>query len=170
MDSKTILRKKAREIRKSLDIELLSNNLIKQIRQQDYYNGAKNVLLFYPLRYEYNLLDLLNDGKNFFLPKVNGNDLYICPFKLGDKLQLSTLKIKEPCSNPVDPNCLDLIIVPALLVDKYNYRLGYGGGFYDRFLAKYPKVTTVVPIARQMVIDSIPKEDFDVKIDYVLTM
>ena len=51
-------------------------------------------------------------------------------------MEISNFGIKEPCSEPVAPDILDLIIVPALMVDKNGYRLGYGGGFYDRFLKK----------------------------------
>ena len=169
MDSKTALRIKAKEIRKSINIANVSDILVKKIRQQQYYKNAKNVLIFYPKGNEINLLGLLADGKNFYLPKVRGEELDVCPFKNGDELEISEFNIKEPCSLPVNPLCLDLVIVPALAVDKNNYRLGYGGGFYDRFLAKYPGLTTVVAIAKELVFDKIPVENFDVKFDFLIT-
>ena len=101
-----------------------------------------------------------DDKENKEIKVVNGN---------GDELEISEFNIKEPCSLPVNPLCLDLVIVPALAVDKNNYRLGYGGGFYDRFLAKYPGLTTVVAIAKELVFDKIPVQNFDVKFDFLIT-
>ena len=169
MDNKTTLRIKAKEIRRSINIADMSDILVKKIRLQQYYKNAKNVLIFYPKRYEVNLLALLDDEKNFYLPKVRGEELDICPFKKDDALEISKFNVNEPCSNPVNPSCLDLVIVPALAVDKNNYRLGYGGGFYDRFLAKYPGLTTVVAIAKELVFDKIPVQNFDVKFDFLIT-
>ena len=88
MDSKSDLRKKAKCIRKSLSIAEKSTIAIEKIRENTLYIPAKNVLIYYPLRYELNLLALLDDEKNFYLPRVCGENLQICPFKKGDKLHL----------------------------------------------------------------------------------
>lgn len=170
MNNKTALRNKAKEIRKNIDIEKLSRNICEEIRQQDYYISAKNVLLFYPMKYEINLLELLDDDKNFFLPKVNNENLFICPFSKNDRLTISKFNVKEPCTSPVNPEILDLIVVPALMTDKFHYRLGYGGGFYDRFLAMYKNINTVAPVAKELTVDELPHEDFDVKVKYIITM
>lgn len=171
MDSKIDLRIKAKRIRKSLDISKISSLAIFKIRKSDVYKSAKNVLIFYPMRYEINLLDLLDDDKNFYLPKVCGQKLFICPFKKGDKLEKSAcFNVNEPCTEPVDPNKLDLIIVPALMVDKYGNRLGYGGGFYDRFLEEYSTIRTLVPIPKELFVDNLPIEKFDRKIDIVISL
>lgn len=169
MDNKTSLRISAKSIRKTLDITELSRIAVVKIRKLDIYKQAKNVLIFYPMKFEINLLGLLNDDKNFYLPRVCGENLSICPFKLGDELIKSDFNVCEPCSNPIDPKLLDLIIVPALMADKNGYRLGYGGGFYDRFLEKNSKIPTLLPIAKELLVDVLPHEDFDIKIDYVLT-
>lgn len=162
MDSKLTLRAKAKEIRKNLDLEKISKEICKIIRKNNFYKESKNIMIFYPLKYEINLLDLLKDNKNFYLPKVNNEDILICPY---DKnLVKSELNIYEPCTNPVDSNILDLIFVPALMVDKENYRLGYGGGFYDRFL-KTAKAHTIVPIAKELIVEKLPHEKFDIKIN-----
>ena len=74
MDSKSDLRKKAKCIRKSLSIAEKSTIAIKKIRENTLYIPAKNVLIYYPLRYELNLLALLDDEKNFYLPRVCGEN------------------------------------------------------------------------------------------------
>lgn len=170
MDNKTALRTRAKEIRKKLDVQQLSLNAVEKLRMSDFYKKAEHILLFYPLKYEINFLELMSDDKMFYLPKVSGEHLFICPFSKDDTLEFSKFNVKEPCSNPVNPEILDLIIVPALMADKENYRLGYGGGFYDRFLAKYPDIETVIPIANELIVEKLPREDFDVKCDFVINV
>lgn len=168
MDSKSDLRKKAKCIRKSLSIAEKSTIAIEKIRGNTLYIPAKNVLIYYPLRYELNLLALLDDEKNFYLPRVCGENLQICPFKKGDKLVASSFNICEPCSNSINPRNLDLVVVPALMADKSGFRLGYGGGFYDRFLVKNNTVKTILPIAKELIIEELPHEEFDIKIDEII--
>lgn len=167
MDSKSVLRAKAKDIRKTLDIANISKIIVSKIRNMDYYKSAKNVMIFYPMKYEINLLDLLNDDKSFYLPKVNNKELLVCPYS--KDLQKSVLNILEPNTKPVNPEILDLIFVPALFVDKNGHRLGYGGGFYDRFLATYPNITTIAPIAKELVVENIPHDDWDIKIKQIIT-
>ena len=169
MVNKTDLRIKAKELRKNLDISALSLKIIEKIRSQDFYNNAHNVLLYYPLKYEINLLDLINDNKNFYLPKVKGTEIVICPYEPGDILAKSSLNVDEPCTEPVNADILDLAFVPALMVDKFNYRLGYGGGFYDRFIEKYPQVFTVTAISKMLVIDKLPHETYDKPVDFIIS-
>lgn len=168
MDEKTDLRIKAKSIRKGLDIGNISQKLVDKIRQNDDYINAKNILIYYPKVYEINFLALLNDDKCFYLPKVNGKDLFVCPYKCGDILKKSDFNIEEPCSEPVDGIIIDLAIVPALAVDKKNIRLGYGGGFYDRFLAKYPNIKTIVALPEQLCFNKLPSENFDIPVDIVI--
>lgn len=170
MDSKINLRAKAKDIRKFLDIKNISAEAVGKIRQTEVYKSALNIMIFYPLKYEINLLDLLNDNKDFYLPKVSGSDIYVCPFNAGDTLVKSSFNIKEPCSNPVEASVIDLVILPALMADKEGYRLGYGGGFYDRFLEKNPNIKTILPIPKELFIDKLPYESFDKKADLVIIL
>ena len=187
----------AKNIRKSLDIKAISHKICEKIRNHNIYKTSQNVMIFYPLKYEIDLLELLEDDKNFYLPKVlnqrvcchseaenymrsfaslkmteaeeshkNFNQLLVCPYS--SDLKKSDLNIYEPCTEPVNPEILDLIFVPALMVDKENYRLGYGGGFYDRFLAKYPNIKTITPIAKELIVENLPHDEFDKKVDEII--
>ena len=108
---------------------------------------------------------MLNDDKKFYLPKIEGNNLLICPFS--QELSISKFNTLEPCTDAVSSNILDLAIVPALMADKCGNRLGYGGGFYDRFL-KNANVATLVALPIELVIDQLPFEEHDVKIDFLI--
>lgn len=167
MTNKTELRIIAKSIRKELDIKNISQKLCEKIANLEEYKKAKNVMIFYPLENEIDLIKLINSEKSFYLPRINGDDLEICPYKLGDELKLSRFKTKEPLTNAVPPKILDIIILPALMVDKNNYRLGYGKGYYDRLLKKTNAVT-IVPIAKKLITDTLPIEPHDKKADIVL--
>lgn len=169
MENKRDLRVRYKTIRKSLDIEKISQNIEDNIRLFQPYKKAKNVMLFYPTKYEINLLGLLKDDKSFYFPRVNKNELLVCPYSEETIFEKSQFNINEPCSTPVNPENLDLIIVPALAVDKNNYRLGYGGGFYDRFLKLVPDIITVAPVYHKFITETLPVEDFDEPVDYVIT-
>ena len=120
------------------------------------------------LEYEINLLEILKDDtKKFYLPKIDGENLLCCPYKEGEELCDSCFKTKEPLTNPVEESIIDLVIVPALAVDKNNYRLGYGGGFYDRLISRM-KAKTVVCIPKDFVLDTVYPEKHDLQVDKVI--
>lgn len=165
---KASLRKWVKEARKKLDMQVISEQLALKLCQTDEYQQAKNIMIFYPLKDEVNLLPLLKDKtKNFYLPKIKGKDLLCCSYSEGDELCESCFKTLEPTSAPSNTNP-DLVIVPALAVDKQNYRLGYGGGFYDRFLVKIDCIK-IVCIPKEFVVETIYPEVFDIVINKIIT-
>ena len=169
MDNKFELRKNAKFIRKNLDIDFISEQIVSKIKIVENVKKSQNIMLFYPLKYEINLLELLNiEDKNFYLPRINDLNIECCPYKKGDILKESVFKTKEPTTECVNPKILDLIFVPALIVDKNNFRLGYGKGYYDRFLEK-TNALTVVPIAKELIVECLPIEEHDKKIDFIIT-
>ena len=165
MKNKTDLRIYAKEIRKSLDTKSISKKIVDLIRQTDIYKSAKNVMTFYPKQYEIDLRELINDDKSFFLPKIHDNNLLVCPYC--NNLKPSTFNTLEPCSDPINSDILDLVILPALMADKNGYRLGYGKGFYDRFL-KNCNSKTIVVIASELLVETLPYDEFDVPADFVI--
>ena len=167
MTDKIELRKKAKNIRKNLDMKKISADLCNLVRQNKIYIDAKNVMLFYPTEFEVDLRELFDDNKNFYLPRIDNENLLVCPYC--KELKKSSFGICEPCSNPVSPDILDLVIVPALMCDENGYRLGYGGGFYDRFIKKYGKnFKTICPISKELFTRNLPHDEFDQKVDEII--
>ena len=165
--NKKELRMLMKEKRKTLEIS--NKKLVEKIRQTDEYKSAKHIMLFYPMKYEVNLLDLIQDSsKYFYLPKIKNKDLLCCPYQDGDELCLSEFKTLEPMTEPCDKNQIDLVIVPALCCDKNNCRLGYGGGFYDRFLCDF-KGKTITCLPKELITDTVYPEPYDIPIDLVIT-
>lgn len=166
MNNKTDLRLYAKNIRKNLPLDEISKKAVEKICDNILYKNSKNIMLYYPTNFEINLLELLKDDKNFYLPRVNGVNLDVCSYKIGDELKKSDFGIFEPVCPSEIKDVLDLVIVPALLADCDNYRLGYGGGFYDRFICDDFKTITVLP--KELCIEKLPVDEFDKKIDEVI--
>ncbi|MBR1424950.1 5-formyltetrahydrofolate cyclo-ligase [bacterium] len=169
MDSKLDLRSKALNLRKTLPLKEISAKKIDKIRSDEFYIQAKHVMIFYPMCYELDLRDLLKDDKKFYLPRVENQNIVVCPYELGQTLCKSNFGVMEPCSKSVNADILDLVIVPALMADESGYRLGYGGGFYDRFLkTSEAGFKTIVAVPDELKIKRLPVEDFDIKVDKVI--
>ena len=168
MNTKSELRNFAKNLRKTLDITAISREIVNNIRNSKQYMSANNVMLFYPLDNEIDLLPLLSDNKNFYLPRVNEKQLEVCPYSIGNELKLSPYKIKEPLTAPVNPNVLDVIFVPCLCADKNFNRIGYGGGFYDRF-GIYREITRIIVVPDELVFEKVPTEVYDLSCDGIIT-
>ena len=166
---KQSLRKWARGKRKELDMGAISAILAEKLVQTEEYKNSKNIMLFYPLPDEVNLLLLLkNKTKNFYLPRIKGEELECCVYKEGDELCESCFHTKEPTCNACNKTNIDMIIVPALAIDKNGYRLGYGGGFYDRFLSNFIGIK-VCCIPKEFILETIYPEKHDIKMDLIIS-
>lgn len=165
---KNSLRKWAKEKRKNLDMAKISAILSSKLVQTNEYKSSKNIMIFYPLENEVNLLSLLSDhSKQFYLPRIVNSELECCAYDLGDELCQSKFHTKEPTCKACSKTNIDTVIVPALAVDTNKYRLGYGGGFYDRFLKDFSG-QKIVCIPDELIVDSVYPESHDIKMDLII--
>ena len=168
---KNTLRKIALEKRKTLDITSLSNVIISKLFDLKEYKLSKIIISYFPLKDEVSTLDCFNDnGKVWYLPRVNGDDIEICPYDKNN-LKPGHFNIMEPQTEAIsDYNIIDLIIIPAAAVDKNGFRLGYGKGYYDRFLNKLPmRCVKVILCPSVLVFDTIYPDSFDKNADIIIT-
>lgn len=106
--------------------------------------------------------------KSFFLPRVNGVNLEILPYDQS-RLELGSFQIEEPAGDDiVDPETLELIIIPAVAYDRKRNRLGRGKGYYDRLLTTTKAAKIGVAYHFQLV-DEIAVEPHDIPVDMVIT-
>lgn len=170
-NKKEILRLKAKETRKNLNIKECSKKLVKQIRTFEIYQNSQNVMIYYPIQTEYNLLELLEDNKNFLFPKTNENEIIPVLYDMSKGFKKGKFDINEPIGNEIkDYKNIDLIILPALACDKRGNRLGYGKGYYDKFLKTIDKSTiTAIAISNKLLYKDIYTESHDIKVNYLIT-
>jgi len=172
-DTKQKLRIQAKKIRNSLDIPAVSSAICGQIVEFESYKKAKNVAGFYPFGHEIDLRELYQDSsKKFYLPRViDGVEMVFYPFTSLSEMEKNKYGILEPITGEeLKPSKIDLIIVPGLMADKKGHRLGYGKGYYDRFMAKLSgNCIKIIPIPEELLTENIPADKFDVPVDIAVT-
>lgn len=182
-EEKRRLRIWAKEARSVLDLDTISKKIENKIINLDIYKSAKSVMSYHSKEIEVSLNKLLEDSsKNWYLPVVkkdlNERDYLISvPYIHGlTKLTNSNFNILEPeIVNDVffdqikKTIYLDLIFIPGLCFDKKGNRLGFGKGFYDNFLKLNKKSFKVGICPKECVLESLPHDLWDEKVDIVLT-
>lgn len=168
---KNQLRQKAKEIRKTLDVENFSKRVNQHLLNSDIYRNAKNILCYHSIGSEVCTHSLFEDKtKNWFLPRINGDYLEVC-FYSKDLICKNNFKVLEPNTKVIDDlSIIDLIIIPCVCADMNGYRLGYGKGYYDRLLKQFDKnVKKVILTYSDLLFDSVYPDNFDEKADIVIT-
>ena len=171
MDKKE-LRKKYTKVRAEVEDKDLKDKLIrKNLRELDIYKKAKSVFVFISYRSEVDtkgiIEDILADGKKLLVPLVKGSEMIAVEVKGIDDLEPNKMGILEPKSGE-EVTDVDLTITPGLAFDKDGYRLGYGGGYYDKFFAKVDTIRMGIGYYDQFV-ESLVHEDYDKPLEYLLT-
>ena len=172
-----ILSKKREKIKKNSKIEFnvdLFNNLLRCID----FDKIQNIASFNSIRSEISTVQLnnkifeLNRTLSFPVIKNNSKELIFKKVNLNEDFHIGKYDIPEP-SHDKEEILPELFFVPCLGFDSYGYRIGYGGGFYDRTFAKLKKLNinfySVGFAFDQQKEKVIPRETFDYKLDFVLT-
>ncbi len=178
MTQKSILRRRYNQLRKKKYYEIDQDfffPLIKLIKLNFKKKDFK-VALYYPSNFELNVLKFLeNDfikNENVLLPVIERkNNMNFYSWKKNQALFVNKFGMLEPEKTSIKtPN---LILVPILAFDKHKYRLGYGKGFYDRYLNKFlyrfKDILTVGVAFSFQKHHKLPRDKKDVKLNYILT-
>lgn len=107
---------------------------------------------------------LLESGKRVYLPRVEGREIVAVPY-FGGECPLGAYGIAEPCGEPFSGD-IEVTVIPLLAVNGRGYRIGYGGGFYDRYLKG--KNTLKVGMGYGFQMEEFKEEPFDVPLDKYL--
>lgn len=105
-------------------------------------------------------------GVRVFAPRVEGSEMVAVA--IGEDYAISKWGIREPLGEAYTGE-IDCIVLPLLAVDKKGNRLGYGGGYYDKFLSKHKQAVTVAYCYDFQVINSVPIEETDESVQYIAT-
>ena len=176
------LRKKYLALRAAIpeaDHKRKSEKIHDYLQLIDAYKNANTVMIFLDFRGEVSTRPIINTmleaGKIVALPVVNFNtkELVLIRIESLDHLVLSKYNIYEPLVEEhtiMAPTEFDLILAPGAAFDLRGYRIGYGGGFYDKLLAQLNTNTTVVGLAfSEQMIDEVPKDSYDQPIHAIIT-
>jgi 5-formyltetrahydrofolate cyclo-ligase len=160
----------------NLNSELIFQNLLKL----DEIEKANVIMAYLDFNSEVKTDNIINyflsQNKKIVVPLsiVDEKKLLLSEIKdIKNEVYIGTYGIREPKPKfirPVDAKNIDIVIVPAVAYDTNGYRLGYGGGYYDRFLESLRDDCITIGIAFEIqVFDKVPKEDHDAKLNYIIT-
>lgn len=178
MDKK-LLRKTLKEKRKNIPSEkkvIYDKEISERIINSNYFKKAQQILVFSSTDDEFDTKLIIEccraESKSVFYPLCTDSNGNMKFFEVDspDDLQIGMYGIYEPkpyCKE-YKPQNNDIVIVPCLSVDKKGYRIGYGKGYYDRFLKDFNGVS-VCPCYEELLTDTIPTDKYDIKVNNVVT-
>jgi 5-formyltetrahydrofolate cyclo-ligase len=176
-------RKQVIESRKNKDSEFISINsqiITEKLLSMDCIQQASTIMLYLDFNNEVKtdqlITKLISLRKTVTSPVTIKDERKLIPYEitnLKEGINIGAYGIREPnkyISNEIDVKNIDVLIVPAVAYDKNCYRLGYGGGYYDRFIERLRDDAITIGIAFDLqLFDSIPKEEHDAQLNYIIT-
>ena len=150
-----------------------SRMLALRFRESELYQNAKSIYGYLPYNQEVRTTEMLEqairDGKRVAVPKCYGDEMRF--IWLDDLSQVAPgyANIPEPIADgPVADDKTALVLMPGLAFDPTGRRIGYGGGFYDRFLAEEPDHPTLALGYGFQLVEKLETEEFDIPVDQVI--
>jgi 5-formyltetrahydrofolate cyclo-ligase len=175
MDKKE-LRRVIRERKRAMteaEIQAKSERLGQLLRQSEAYRQAKTIYGYLPYNQEVRTVAMLEqairDGKRIAVPKCYGDEMRFLWMEDLSKVEKGYAGIPEPIADgPVADDPTALVLMPGLAFDGDGRRIGYDGGFYDRFLAAEPNHPTLALCYDFQMLPKLDTEEFDIPVDTVI--
>ena len=175
MDKKELRRQIQQKKRAMTDeqIETASRQLSVKFLQTQAYQNAKTLYGYLPYNQEVRtvpiLAQALKDGKQVAVPKVYGEEMRFIFLEDLSLVEKGYAGIPEPVADgPVASDPTALVLMPGLAFDPEGHRIGYGGGFYDRFLEQEPEHPTVALCYAFQMLEHLETQEHDIPVDLVL--
>jgi len=172
MNSKTEIRRKMIKRRKSLDQrENKQIALCENMAGSTLYCDSIRIAYYMSIQGEPSLETLFFKPETVSLfPKVVGDELNFLTVNSPDGFSVGSYGILEPAEGElVEIEAIDLILVPGVVFDRDGYRIGYGKGYYDRFMAANSAVITCGVSFNELLMDNLPHDPWDQRVDYLVT-
>ena len=175
MDKKE-LRRTIRERKRAMTEEEIvsrSKKLGELFAQSEAYKAAKTIYGYLPYNQEVRTVPMLEqalkDGKRVAVPKVYGDEMKFLYLDDLSQVEKGYAGIPEPIADePVADDDTALVLMPGLAFDPSGHRIGYGGGFYDKFLAAEPNHPTLALCYEFQMLPRLDTEEHDIPVDTVL--
>jgi 5-formyltetrahydrofolate cyclo-ligase len=175
MDKQT-LRRQIRELKRAMTEEQIvsaSCRLGEKFAASELYKKARTIYGYLPYNQEVRTVPMLqralDEGKRVAVPKCYGDEMRFIYLDDLSQVESGYCGIPEPIADgPVADDPTALVLMPGLAFTERGERMGYGGGFYDKFLAAEPNHPTLALCYDFQMVDFIPTEAYDIPVDCVL--
>ena len=150
-----------------------SEKLAEAFLTSDAYKNAKTIYGYLPYNQEVRTVPMLEqalrDGKRVAVPKCYGDEMRFIFLEDLTKVEKGYANIPEPIEDgPIADDETALVLMPGLAFDPQGHRIGYGGGFYDKFLSAEPNHPTLALCYEFQMLPHLETEAHDIPVDYVL--
>lgn len=176
MQAKADIRKLVLQKRNSLsNDELLkkSEAIYKQLMQQSSYKCADVIYIYMDFKNEVMTKMIIDnafmEGKKVAIPKIIGDEMKFFYIESYEDLKKGYFGILEPNTTYPANDEKALIVIPGVAFDENGVRLGYGRGFYDRFLSKHLELTQIAIAFEVQMVDKLPYDEYDVTMKRIIT-
>ena len=171
-EMRAIIRAKKRAMTET-QIVSASRNLGVLFRESELYRNAKSIYGYLPYNQEVRTVEMLEaaiaDGKRVAVPKCYGSEMRFIWMDDLSQVAPGYANIPEPIADgPIADDVTALVLMPGMAFDPQGHRIGYGGGFYDRFLADEPNHPTLALCYGFQMVEHLETESFDIPVDQVL--
>lgn len=151
---------------------IASRQIQKNLKKIQAYYEAGTIACYYSIGSEVRtgniIQEALSFGKTVSLPRVEGGSLVFYNVRGPEDLEIGEFGIMEPKQSCPKTDKFDVVLVPAVAMTNDGQRLGYGKGYYDRFLGNVDAVTIALTYSKTLV-KNIPRTDGDVLIQWIVT-
>lgn len=173
--------KKKRDAISVHDRDLYSQRILENVRKSEVYQSSESIFCYVSYRSEVEthalLRQMIADGKEVYIPQIekgNPKMVIVRLFNFDDLRPdfmhiLSYPATSLPKDSSIDAPAIDLVLLPGLAFDTYGNRLGYGGGYYDRYLEQNAVNHLYALAYTEQIIERVPTEAHDRKVDGIFT-
>ncbi|HAA08579.1 MAG: 5-formyltetrahydrofolate cyclo-ligase [Syntrophomonadaceae bacterium] len=167
--------KERRQKMTSTEVEQLSGQVRQRLEELNPIQNARSIMAYASINNEIDLVPLMvkwhEEGRTILLPRVEDNGRMEAVKWTGwDQIKSGPFGIREPLGEPFDPALIDVVLTPGLVFDYKGYRLGYGKGYYDRFLPRLSNSAFICGIGYEFqVIENVYPHEGDIPMHWIVT-
>lgn len=179
MSTKQQIRKEILGIRRNLSPEYMEKSslmITEKIINHPEYQEAKWIFCYMDAKGEVQTKYLIEhawkNGKRVVVPKVEGKEMSFYEITGFSQLETGNFGIMEPVSTCIKVDSKDkksIMIIPGVAFDQAGNRIGYGGGYYDKYISSHSKMYKMAIAFSVQIVPQIPSEEYDIKMDCIIT-
>ena len=179
---KDAIRKQVLGVRNKLseeEVSCLSERIFLKLKENSFFNDSTNVMVYLDFKHEVKTDTIINyclqNNKKVYVPICIPETHELCISRITslDQLQTGHFGIREPFPGHIrlsDSSLLDLVLVPGVAFDASGNRIGFGAGYYDRFLKRLRPDAVKAALAYSFqVVEHVPSDEYDIPADYIVT-